>query len=128
MRGVVVETKTERKSHSSIAMKKPILQIQTPRERGMSKQEKEKIIILMIIDALREYYKLKEEGSEICYETPGNSMTNGEVNSEDSTVSFAELYEFVLHFIDEENWSSHESLFEYVKHLIFHIKSHQIEL
>ena len=127
MRGIVIQPKKEHKTQGSIALKKPSTSGRKycDQKKIRTKEEKQKIMILMIFKALREFAE-QSENKTICLETPRNSVKNGEcIHSDESCeeMNFEDLIQLVQQCVDSEYWINDDDLYLYVKKIVFSIKS-----
>ena len=145
MRGAIIfsSSSSDKKIHHSIGMKKPMLTSQQRTLHSQKKEEKEKIIFLMILRALTEFYK-EIDPEDICYHSPRNSVNSIASDqspmdlevpkvSEDSSDSEEEtdernemdlndLVALTIKYLGGNSYDNDETLYSIVKKLVFSFK------
>ena len=129
MRGYYVEIPTEKKRLGSTGMKKPVMATKTNNTR--EKKEKEKMIVLMIIQAMREYYS-EMEAMDVCLNSTQHSIATAEdtmkTEKEEKTeeIDFKAFFNSVYQYVENDFTLSSDVLYAYIKKQVIKYKRSQL--
>lgn len=117
----------ERKRRGSTGLKKPVLESHSKSIRSEKQNQKEKLIVLLILRALKEFYD-ETEGNDVCMHSPRSmetTMMNTTIGQKEESLDFEMFYMAIEQCLHQQDVMDEDSLFHYIKQLVYSFKKGQ---